>query len=58
MDLTHAIDGFSGNEHGLPNVPIYNDVVKLVFAQSETTYTPTLMVAFGGPIRPVSILCT
>ncbi|MBK7598304.1 MAG: PD40 domain-containing protein [Acidobacteria bacterium] len=48
MDLTHAIDGFSGNEHGLPNVPIYNDVVKL-FAQSGTTYTPTLMVAFGGP---------
>ncbi len=48
MDLTHAIDGFSGNEHALPTAPIYDDVVQL-FARSGITYTPTLLVAFGGP---------
>ena len=48
MDLTHAIDGFSGNEHALPTAPIYDDVVQL-FARTGITYTPTLLVAFGGP---------
>ncbi|HVS64569.1 MAG TPA: amidohydrolase family protein [Thermoanaerobaculia bacterium] len=48
LDLTHAIDGFSGNEHSLPVVPLYRDVVEL-FAQSGTAYTPTLLVAYGGP---------
>ncbi|MDX2032430.1 MAG: amidohydrolase family protein [Blastocatellia bacterium] len=49
MNLTHAIDGFSGNEHSLPIVPLYNDVVQL-FARSGIVYTPTLLVAYGGPI--------
>lgn len=49
MNLTHAIDGFSGNEHALPIVPLYNDVVQL-FAKTGITYTPTLLVAYGGPI--------
>ncbi len=49
MNLTHAIDGFSGNEHSLPIVPLYNDVVQL-FAKTGITYTPTLLVAYGGPI--------
>jgi Tol biopolymer transport system component len=48
LDLTHAIDGFAGNEHSLPVVPLYRDVVEL-FAQSGTAYTPTLLVAYGGP---------
>ena len=48
MDLTHAMDGFSGNEHSLPTTPIYDDVVQL-FARTGITYTPTLLVAFGGP---------
>jgi hypothetical protein len=48
MDLTHVIDGFSGNEHNLPQTPIYKDVVQM-FAQSGITYTPTLVVAYGGP---------
>lgn len=48
LDLTHMIDGFSGNEHSLPIVPLYNDVVQLV-AQSGVFYTPTLIVAYGGP---------
>jgi hypothetical protein len=29
-------------------VPLYNDVVQL-FAQSKTSYTPTLLVLYGGP---------
>ncbi len=48
LDMTHAIDGFSGNEHALPIVPLYRDVVEL-FARSKITYTPTLLVAYGGP---------
>jgi hypothetical protein len=28
-NLTHAIDGFSGNEHALPSVPIFRDVARL-----------------------------
>jgi Tol biopolymer transport system component len=48
LNLTHAIDGFAGNEHSLPIVPIYDDVVQL-FARTGITYTPTLLVAYGGP---------
>ncbi len=48
VDLTHALDGYSGNEHALPDSPLYRDVVQL-FAQSGIAYTPTLLVAFGGP---------
>ena len=48
LDLTHAIDGFHGNEHALPITPLYKDVIELV-AQSGMTYTPTLLVAYGGP---------
>ena len=48
LDLTHAIDGFSGNEHALPIVPLYQDVVD-VFAKSGISYTPTLLVSYGGP---------
>ncbi len=48
VDMTHAMDGYSGNEHALPDSPLYRDVVQL-FAQSGITYTPTLLVAFGGP---------
>ncbi|MDX1382761.1 MAG: amidohydrolase family protein, partial [Thermoanaerobaculia bacterium] len=48
LDLTHAIDGFAGNEHALPIVPLFEDVVEL-YAQSRIGYTPTLLVAYGGP---------
>ena len=48
LDLTHVIDGFSGNEHSLPIVPLYRDVVELV-ARSGIGYTPTLLVNYGGP---------
>lgn len=55
MDLTHALDGFAGNEHALPTVPIHRDVVEL-FARSGTVYTPTLLVAFGGPFAEFDFL--
>lgn len=48
LDLTHALDGYSGIEHALPIAPIYMDVVEL-FKASQTTHTPTLLVSYGGP---------
>ena len=48
VDLTHVLDGFSGNEHNLPVVPLYDDVVQLM-ARSGIGYTPTLLVSYGGP---------
>jgi Tol biopolymer transport system component/imidazolonepropionase-like amidohydrolase len=47
LDLTHALDGFSGNEHALPVSPLREDVVAL-FAQSRTSLVPTLNVLYGG----------
>lgn len=48
LDLTHALDGFTGNEHNFPLLSLHSDVVQLV-ARSGMAYTPTLLVAFGGP---------
>ena len=48
LDLTHAIDGFTGNEHNFPLLSLQSDVVQLV-ARSGMASTPTLLVAFGGP---------
>ena len=48
LDLTHMIDGFSGNEHSLPLPDLYDDVVQLT-AQTRIAYTPTLLVNYGGP---------
>lgn len=47
LELTHAIDGFSGNEHNLPITPIHDDVVRL-FVASQIAYTPTITVLYGG----------
>jgi hypothetical protein len=47
LELTHAIDGFAGNEHDLPITPIHDDVARL-FKASEVAYTPTINVAYGG----------
>ena len=49
QNITHAMDGFSGNEHAIPTAPLYRDITQL-FAQSGIAYTPTLLVAFGGPL--------
>ena len=48
LDITHAIDGFYGNEHNLPIMPIYKDVIEL-YAQTRIAYTPTILVTYGGP---------
>ena len=48
LDMTHAIDGFSGNEHNFPVVGLYADAVQLT-ARSGMSYTPTLLVTYGGP---------
>jgi hypothetical protein len=48
MNLTIAMDGYPGHEHALPIMPLFDDVVKL-YAQSGITYTPTLLVSYGGP---------
>jgi Tol biopolymer transport system component len=48
MNLTIAMDGYPGHEHSLPIMPLYQDVVQL-FARSGITYTPTLLVSYGGP---------
>ncbi len=48
LDLTHMIDGFAGNEHNIPIIPLYRDVQQLA-AQTGIGYTPTLLVTYGGP---------
>ena len=48
LDLTHVLDGFSGNEHSMPITPLYKDVVEFM-GRSGIFYTPTFLVAYGGP---------
>ena len=48
MNLTLAQDGYAGLEHSLPISPFYGDVVQLG-AFSGMVYTPTFIVAYGGP---------
>ena len=47
LDLSQIMDGYSGNEHALVALPIYNDVIQLL-AQSRTSYTTTLQITNGG----------
>jgi hypothetical protein len=49
MNLTLMQDGYAGLEHSLPISPFYGDVVEL-HRFSGLTYTPTLIVSYGGPI--------
>ena len=46
-DLTMAMDGYTAWEHALP-VALQRDTIELL-ARSQTFYTPTLLVAYGGP---------
>jgi hypothetical protein len=48
MNLTLMQDGYAGLEHTLPISPLFRDVIELG-AFSGLTYTPTLIVAYGGP---------
>ncbi len=47
LNITHAIDGMHGNEHTLPDGPLYKDVIEL-YAKTRTAYTPTLLVQYNG----------
>ena len=48
LQMTHVIDGFSGNEHNFPVLDLFEDTVQLV-ARSQISYTPALLVNYGGP---------
>ncbi len=48
MNFTEATDGYSGHEHTIPTFPLQSDFVKFL-AESRTVYTPTILVAYGGP---------
>ena len=48
LNLTNLIDGYPGHEHAFPIYPLYRDFTTAV-AESKMTYTPTLLVAYGGP---------
>ncbi len=47
-NMANLVDGYPGHEHALPIHPLYKDVTKVV-ADSKMAYTPTLLVAYGGP---------
>jgi Tol biopolymer transport system component/imidazolonepropionase-like amidohydrolase len=48
LNLTQMADGYSGQEHSFPIVPLYKDVTEFV-ARTKTFYTPTILVAYGAP---------
>ena len=46
-NMTMVVDGHTSVEHTIPVANIYNDVAQL-WGPSQTGYTPTLGVAYGG----------
>ncbi len=48
MSITEMLDGYAGHEHAYEIFPLHKDVA-LLSAASGITYTPTLLVAYGGP---------
>jgi Tol biopolymer transport system component/imidazolonepropionase-like amidohydrolase len=46
-NMTMILDGHTGIEHAIPVAPLYKDAVEL-FSRSQTAYTPTLIVGYGG----------
>jgi hypothetical protein len=47
FNMTQVLDGHTGIEHNIPVAPLYRDVLTLI-AESESGYTPTLIVNYGG----------
>ena len=45
--LTMLVDGYPGQEHATPTVPLYRDGSRCM--RSRGSYTPTLLVQYGGP---------
>ncbi|MEO6433102.1 MAG: amidohydrolase family protein [Sphingomicrobium sp.] len=48
MNMTQIADGHTTIEHSLPVAHVYDDVLQF-WKGSKTAYTPTLVVAYGGP---------
>lgn len=48
MTVTEMTDGYSGHEHTIPTFPMFADFNRLL-AESKLVYTPTILVAYGGP---------
>jgi hypothetical protein len=48
MNVTEAIDGYSGHEHTIPTFPLQADMIRML-AESKIVYTPTILVAYGAP---------
>ncbi len=46
-NMTMIADGHTGVEHSIPMAAVYSDVVQF-WSKSETGYTPTLGVGYGG----------
>ena len=47
MDMNLIADGSTGIEHNIPALNLYNDVIQF-WGASQTGYTPTLVVVYGG----------
>jgi Tol biopolymer transport system component len=48
LNLTQMADGYSGQEHSFPIMPLYKDVIEFT-VRTKTFYTPTILVAYGAP---------
>ena len=48
LNLTETLDGYPGLEHSMGITPLGRDVTSFM-AWSNRTYTPTLLVNYGGP---------
>jgi hypothetical protein len=48
LNLSETLDGYPGLEHSIGVTPFGSDVVNFL-AWSKRTYTPTLLVNYGGP---------
>lgn len=48
LNMTQVLDGYPGHEHSFPIAPLYKDVRQLM-VETQTAYTPTLLVAYGAP---------
>ena len=48
LNLTQLLDAYPGHEHAFPIYPIYKDVLELM-KFTKIAYTPTMLVAYGGP---------
>ncbi len=46
-NMTMIVDGHTGIEHSIPVAKIYDDTMQL-WSKSQTWYTPTLIVGYGG----------